>query len=96
MGCCALLTEVLGWRMLEAEVMEPEVLELEMIDFEAAGSEVMMMVVGKFEEREAKEVMATKETCLRNDDRWSEAARLRGLGQQDAQSGSEQILVVGR
>ena len=67
-----------------------------MLDFEGLRSEVLMVVVMRSEVLEAKEAMATKKIWMRNDDRRSEAARLRDLSQQDAQSGSEQILVVGR
>jgi hypothetical protein len=63
---------------------------------EVLRSEVLMVVVMRSEVVEAKEAMATKKIWMRNDDRRSEAARLQELGQQGAQSGSEQILAVGR
>lgn len=67
-----------------------------MVDSEAPRSEVLMVVVFESEAQEAKEAMATKKTWKRNDDRGSEVVRLRGLCQQDARNGNEQIWAVGR
>lgn len=96
MECCALLAEVLRWVMLGLELWKLEVSWTEVLDSGVLRSEVLMVVVMRCEVLEAKEAMATKTIWMRNDDRRSEAARLRDLGQQDAQSGNEQILVVGR
>jgi hypothetical protein len=86
MECRGILVEVVDWAILEAEV-----LRFAMVRSEVLESEVLRCVL-----MEAQEATVTKEIWMRNDDRHLEAAILERLRQQGAQSGNEQIVVVGR